>query len=53
MSNLNFTNNINYNKFDCGSIHFSHDLKIKITDSIFDSNLSKSDGGALYVKNNI
>jgi len=43
MSNLNFNNNINNNKLECGTIHFSNDLSILITNSTFDNNISKEE----------
>ncbi|ORX43920.1 hypothetical protein BCR36DRAFT_399767 [Piromyces finnis] len=51
LSNLEFTNNINNNKLDCGGIKLSHDINLKISDSIFNDNYSKSDGGVLCISN--
>ncbi|OUM69523.1 hypothetical protein PIROE2DRAFT_2621 [Piromyces sp. E2] len=47
VSNFNFCNNINNNKFECGGLHFNKKLKISILDSNFKNNNSKSSGGAV------
>jgi len=47
MSNFKLHNNVNYNKFECGNIHFTNDLDISISNSEFLENISKSDGGAM------
>ncbi|KAG4092818.1 hypothetical protein H8356DRAFT_950126 [Neocallimastix lanati (nom. inval.)] len=51
MSNLNFNNNINDNKLECGTIHFINDLSVLITNSTFNNNISKGDGGVLCLEN--
>ncbi|ORY28851.1 hypothetical protein LY90DRAFT_674031 [Neocallimastix californiae] len=51
ISKLNFNNNINNNKLKCGSIHLRNNLKVKIEDSNFIHNHSKSNGGALCFDN--
>ncbi|ORX82804.1 hypothetical protein BCR32DRAFT_292364 [Anaeromyces robustus] len=49
ISNINFYNNINNNKLECGNIHFSNDLNISISNSIFYKNNCKSSGGAICI----
>ncbi|KAG4092836.1 hypothetical protein H8356DRAFT_1081868 [Neocallimastix lanati (nom. inval.)] len=53
MSNLNFNNNnnINNNKLECGTIHFINDLSVLITNSTFNNNISKGDGGVICLDN--
>ncbi|ORX51108.1 hypothetical protein BCR36DRAFT_288750, partial [Piromyces finnis] len=51
ISDFKFIGNTNMNKLDCGSIHFSNDLNISISNSEFSNNYSKSDGGAICISN--
>ncbi|ORY07419.1 hypothetical protein LY90DRAFT_519117 [Neocallimastix californiae] len=51
ISNLNFNNNINDNKLECGTIHFINDLSVLITNSTFNNNINKGDGGVLCLEN--
>jgi len=46
-SNVNFSDNSNNSKLDCGGIYFSNDLNISIKNSKFINNNSKSNGGAM------
>jgi len=47
ISQLNFINNTNLNKYECGSIHFCNDLNIFVKNSTFDNNYCKNNGGAM------
>ncbi|ORX84871.1 hypothetical protein BCR32DRAFT_291039 [Anaeromyces robustus] len=48
ITNVNFINNKNINKYDCGLLHFSgDDTKLSIENSLFENNESKSNGGAI------
>ncbi|OUM65922.1 hypothetical protein PIROE2DRAFT_6993 [Piromyces sp. E2] len=47
MSNINLDHNINYDKMNCGIIHFCNDINIIISNSTFTNNHSKSNGGVL------
>eukprot|EP00833_Pecoramyces_ruminatium_P013796 jgi/Orpsp1_1/1187828/evm.model.d7180000060425.1 len=51
ISNLEFKNNNNNNKFKCGSIHFCNKLNITIDKSNFINNNCKNNGGAICIDN--
>ncbi|OUM60242.1 hypothetical protein PIROE2DRAFT_14060, partial [Piromyces sp. E2] len=46
-TNLEFKSNYNNNKYTCGNLYFSNKIEISINNSIFENNLSQSDGGTL------
>jgi len=46
---MNFFNNANKNKLNCGNIYFRNNINISMSNSIFNNNLCKSNGGVLYV----
>ncbi|ORX45341.1 hypothetical protein BCR36DRAFT_358228, partial [Piromyces finnis] len=45
--NINFNNNINKNKLDCGNIHFTNNINLQINNSIFSNNYCENNGGAI------
>ncbi|ORY47563.1 hypothetical protein LY90DRAFT_10045 [Neocallimastix californiae] len=47
IENLNFNNNFNSNKFECGNIHFKNDVNLSVLNSNFTSNQCKSNGGVI------
>jgi len=47
MNNINFHNNQNTNKYECGCINFNNNINIYISNSIFENNKSKANGGAM------
>ena len=49
MSNIYLNHNINNDKLNCGIIHFCNDINISISNSTFNNNHSKSNGGVLSV----
>ncbi|ORX49040.1 hypothetical protein BCR36DRAFT_413035 [Piromyces finnis] len=51
MTNNNIYNNINRNKLDCGIIQLTNNVNASIENSNFQNNISKSNGGVLYIKN--
>ncbi|OUM63851.1 hypothetical protein PIROE2DRAFT_9520 [Piromyces sp. E2] len=51
MTNIDFKNNINDNKYDNGCIYLCNNLDIVIKDSNFTNNISKRNGGAIYLDN--
>jgi len=50
MNNINFVDNINNDKFECGNLNFENDLIISLTNSSFINNYSDGNGGAMYEK---
>jgi len=51
ISNLNFNNNSNNNKIECGNIHFCNDINITLSNSTFSKNIIKNNGGAICIDN--
>ncbi|ORX42811.1 hypothetical protein BCR36DRAFT_305666 [Piromyces finnis] len=51
ISNVNFMNNVNNNKGNCGSIHLNYDMNITILESSFINNNIKSNGGVICIDN--
>ncbi|ORX57898.1 hypothetical protein BCR36DRAFT_402256 [Piromyces finnis] len=47
MSKINLDHNINNDKLNCGIIHFCNAIDISISNSAFNNNRSKSNGGAM------
>jgi len=45
---MNFSNNINNNKFDCGNIFFRDNVDVSISNSKFLNNICRNNGGAMY-----
>jgi len=48
MDNVNFSNNINIKKNECGNINIKNNIKASISNSIFINNYNKNNGGAMY-----
>ncbi|KAL6599709.1 hypothetical protein U3516DRAFT_643530 [Neocallimastix sp. 'constans'] len=51
MRRVNFYENENLDKSQCGAIHFENSLDLSISNSVFLNNTSKSNGGAICMKN--
>jgi len=47
MRRVNFYENENLDKSQCGAIHFENSLDLSISNSVFLNNTSKSNGGAM------
>jgi len=46
---VTFKSNININMNSCGNIYFNEDIiNFKVSDSIFEENKSKKNGGIMY-----
>ncbi|ORX81129.1 hypothetical protein BCR32DRAFT_293444 [Anaeromyces robustus] len=50
INNVNFKDNINHSKYECGSIYFENNIDISITNSYFKNNHIKDNGGAICLK---
>ncbi|OUM61998.1 hypothetical protein PIROE2DRAFT_62167 [Piromyces sp. E2] len=51
IKNINFNNNKNINKMECGNLYFENDVAISISDSIFTNNFSEGNGGVICIDN--
>jgi len=47
INDINFNDNTNTNKYECGSIHFCNDINVSIQNSKFNNNNCKNNGGAM------
>ncbi|ORX56018.1 hypothetical protein BCR36DRAFT_346535 [Piromyces finnis] len=51
IDDLNFNNNKNLNKLECGTIHFENSLELLIYNSTFENNSSRKNGGSICFTN--